>query len=108
MAAVPRFYAKVLADPLVSPMFDNLDMEAQSQKQLSFLSRAFGGAQEHQGRDLRTAHARLVNEHGLSDAHFDRIVTLLDDTLEEIGVAAELRQEVWALVDSTRTEVLNR
>lgn len=107
MAAVDRFYGKVLADPLTRPFFDGLDMDAQSRKQLAFMARAMGGPDAYRGRDLRAAHAPLLAR-GLSDAHFDAVATHLGDTLRELGKGADLIAEVMAVVASTRAEVLGR
>lgn len=73
MAAVNLFYAKVMEDSLTRPFFSGLDMKAQVQKQIAFMSRALGGPVEYQGRGLRDAHERLVKEQGLGDAHFDAV-----------------------------------
>lgn len=108
MAAVDLFYRKVLADPLTRPFFEGLDMPAQVQKQISFMAWALGGPTEYRGRDLRTAHARLVKDKGLGDAHFDAVAGHLKSTLEELGVEAALVHEVLATVAATRREVLDR
>ncbi len=81
MAAVEGFYTRVLADPLTAPFFAGLDMTAQSQKQIAFMIRAFGGPETMKGRDLRSAHAALVKERGLGDVHFDAVVGHLEATL---------------------------
>jgi hemoglobin len=107
MAAVQRFYEKVLADPLTRPFFVDLDMDAQTRKQVSFMVRAFDGPDHYKGRDLRVAHAGLVKK-GLGDAHFDAVATHLRSTLEELGVGPELVQEVLAIVGTTRAQVLGR
>jgi hemoglobin len=107
MAAVSIFYQKVLADPVVRPFFDQLDMAAQTRKQVAFMTWAFGGPAEYRGRDLRTAHARLV-EDGLGDAHFDAVAGHLQATLSELGVAPNLIHEALTIVGGTRNEVLNR
>ena len=108
MAVVPRFYEKVTSDPMVGPLFAGLDIDAQATKQLAFLSRAMGGPAQYHGRDLRAAHGRLVDHEGLSDAHFDRVLALLDEALVELELSAPLRAEVAALLQSTRREVLGR
>jgi len=108
MAAVDRFYEKVLADPRTRPFFAGLDMEAQTRKQIGFLMRALGGPDRYHGRDLRTAHSRLVAEEGLGDQHFDAVAVHLRDTLVELGVAQGLIDEVLAIVGGTRAEVLGR
>src|SRR5688572_19702686 len=108
MAAVDRFYDKVLADELTRPFFSSLDMQAQIAKQVAFMTWAFGGPKEYRGRDLRTAHAKLVHEKGLSDAHFDAVARHLDATLRELGVADDLVAEAMTAVASLRGEVLDR
>jgi len=107
MAAANLFYEKVLADPLTAPFFGGLDMEGQIRKQMAFLAWAFGGPAEYRGRDLRSAHAGLI-ERGLGDAHFDAISRLLRATLEELGVADDLIAEALRTVNGTRSAVLNR
>ena len=106
-ATVNGFYEKVTADPQLSSFFDHLDMRAQSDKQVAFLTIAFGGPSRYTGRDLRTAHAGLVAR-GLGNLHFDRVAVHLQTTLEELGVEAPLIAEVMTIVASTRTDVLNQ
>jgi hemoglobin len=108
MAAVDGFYKRVLADPVTAPFFNETDMNAQARKQMSFMAHAFGGPDEYKGKDLRTAHAQLVKDRGLSDVHFDAVAGHLKATLEELGVAEDLVEEVLTLVGSTRGEVLVR
>ena len=108
MAAVDLFYDKVLADELTRPFFEGLDMEAQTVKQIAFMTRAFGGPVKYAGRDLRTAHANLVRDKGLNDRHFDAVAVHLESTLRELGVSADLVAEVLAAVAGLRNEVLGR
>lgn len=104
-AAVVRFYEKVMADPTLAGYFENLDLGAQIQKQIAFMTMAFGGPSKYTGRDLRTAHAGLVKR-GLGHAHFDAIANHLSDTLAELGVPAETISEVLSIVGGTREDVL--
>jgi hemoglobin len=104
-AAVVTFYEKVMADPSLAPFFEHLDMDAQIKKQIAFMTMAFGGPSQYTGRDLRTAHAKLQ---GLADRHFDAVTLHLKDTLLELGVDDATTSEVLAVVDGTRTDVLNR
>ena len=106
-AAVDRFYRKVLTDERIAHFFADVDMERQAAKQKAFLTMAFGGPHSYTGRDMRTAHAALV-QRGLTDVHFDAVVENLAATLEELGVAAELIQQVAAIAESTRADVLGR
>lgn len=105
-AAVDIFYRKILADDSISQFFDDTDMDDQRQKQKGFLTMAFGGPNEYTGKDLRTAHAPLV-ERGLNDSHFGAVAGHLQSTLEELTVAPELIQEVMTIAASTHDDVLN-
>ena len=106
-AAVDIFYRKVLADPSISDFFDTTDMDEQRNKQKAFLSMAFGGPKEYSGKDMREAHAPLV-EKGLNDSHFDAVAGHLDATLRELGVADDLIGEAMAIAAGTRDDVLGR
>jgi hemoglobin len=108
MAAVTLFYEKLMKDELTRPYFANLDMHAQVQKQIAFMSRALGGPVEYQGRNLRTAHAKLVAEQGLGDSHFDAVASHLKATLEELGVEQALVNEAITAIGGMRDEVLGR
>ncbi len=106
-AAVDIFYRKVLSDDRISSFFDGVDMEKQIGKQKAFLTMAFGGPHNYTGRDMRTAHAPLVAR-GLNDSHFDAVAENLSQTLQELGVAQPLIDQVMAIAGSTRTDVLGR
>lgn len=106
-AAVDIFYRKVLADDSISQFFDDVDMDAQRAKQKSFLTMVFGGPNDYTGKDLRTAHAPLV-ERGLNEAHFGAVAGHLQATLEELSVPADLIGEVMGIAASTIDDVLNR
>lgn len=106
-AAVDIFYRKVLADDSISQFFDDVDMDAQRAKQKSFLTMVFGGPNDYTGKDLRTAHAPLV-ERGLNESHFNAVAGHLQATLEELSVPADLIGEVMGIAASTIDDVLNR
>jgi hemoglobin len=56
---------------------------------------------------MRTAHAHLVKR-GLNDGHFDAVAENLGATLQELGVAQHLIDQVMAIAGSTRNDVLGR
>jgi len=105
-AAVDLFYRKVLADPQINNFFDDVDMDEQRAKQKSFLTVVFGGPNHYSGKDLRTAHAPLVAK-GLDGSHFDAVAGHLQATLNELGVAADVVQEIMGIAAGTRNDVLN-
>ncbi len=104
-AAVELFYRKVLADPLLRPFFDGVDMKRQRAQQKAFLTYAFGGPNKYTGQDLRRAHAGLVAR-GLADSHFNAVAGHLQATLRELGVPQDLQGEVMSIAASTHDEVL--
>jgi len=106
-AAVDVFYRRVLADPYISRFFEGVDMEKQAAKQKGFLTFAFGGPNNYTGKDMREGHKHLVKQ-GLNDAHFDHVLAHLRSTLAELGVGDDLIQEVIAIAESTRNDVLDR
>lgn len=106
-SAVGLFYEKILADESLAPFFAGLDMDKQIQKQIAFMTMAFGGPHAYGGRELRDAHSGLVKR-GLTDTHFDRVAALLGETLSELGVDPEASKEALELVAGTRSHVLSR
>lgn len=106
-AAVDNFYRRVLSDDRVSRFFEGVDMDRQRAKQKAFLTMAFGGPHNYSGKDMRNGHAHLVKM-GLDDSHVDAIIEILGATLKELGVADGLIQQVAAIAESTRNDVLSR
>jgi hemoglobin len=104
-AATELFYRKVLADSLLEPYFDDVDMDRQVAKQAAFLTMALGGPNQYTGRDLRSAHAGLP---GLTDEHVDRVISHLAQTLRELGVPDDDIAAAGAVAASVRDDVLNR
>ncbi len=103
-AAVDIFYRKVLVDDRISHFFDTTDMEAQHVKQKAFLTMAFGGPNNYSGKDLRAGHKHM----GLTEVHFDAVVEHLAATLQELGASAADINEVAAVANSVKNDVLNR
>lgn len=106
-AAVDIFYRKVLNDHRINRFFDNSDMDKQIAKQRAFLTMAFGGPNNYTGKDMRTAHAKMV-DNGLNEDHFNAVMEHLGATLTELKVPAELIAEAAAIAESTRNDVLGR
>jgi len=106
-AAVELFYRKVLSDERISHFFEDVDMERQAAKQKAFLTMVCGGPGAYTGKDMRKGHAHLVKQ-GLSDTHFNAVAEHLSATLTELGVAKPLVDQVLAIAESARADVLNR
>jgi len=106
-AAVDIFYGKVLTDDRIKHFFDDTDMDAQRNKQKRFLAYAFGAPVKYDGKDMRSAHAHLV-ERGLNDDHFNAVAEDLVATLKELSVPQTMIDEVVTLLETTRDDVLGR
>lgn len=106
-AAVDIFYRRVLADGRIARFFDTVDMERQAAKQKAFLTMVFGGANSYTGKDMRDGHKHLVAQ-GLNDSHVDAVIENLSTTLRQLKVDEKDVQEVAALANSVRDDVLNR
>jgi len=105
LLATTAFYKKVLADELLSPYFESVDMQRQAGMLAEFLALAFGGPHAYTGCDLRTAHQHLP---GLTDAHFDRVLEHLAETLREAGLSEGDVITAGAVAETVRDQVLNR
>lgn len=106
-AAVDLFYRKVLADDRIARFFEDVDMDRQRAKQKAFLSMVFGGPKSYTGKDMRAAHAPLV-QRGLNESHFNAVAEHLQATLQALGVTPDLVGEVMAIAGSTKDDVLGR
>jgi hemoglobin len=106
-AAVDLFYDRVLSDGRLAKFFNGVNIETQKGKMKTLLTMVFGGPAEYTGKDLRTAHKHLV-EGGLNDSHFDAVVENLARTLRFLKVKEPEVNEVLAIANSVRGDVLNK
>lgn len=106
-AAVDIFYRKVLADDRIARFFEGVDMDEQARKQKGFLTMVFGGPHSYTGKDMRTAHDRLVKM-GMNDSHFDAVMENLGATLKELKVPDALIGEMAKVAESVRGDVLGK
>jgi len=108
--AVDKFYERVLQDDRIKDFFANTDMVKQKAHQKAFLTYAFGGTDKYDGRYMREAHQELVEKNGLNESHFNAVAEDLLETLTEMGVSEELRNEVAAIAANPnhRKDVLNQ
>ena len=101
--AVAAFYERVLADPSLQPYFAGSDVDRVKAHQVALLSTVTGGPATYGGRTLAAAHGRL----GVTGPHFDRVVQHLGDTPDELGVDADVRDQVAAVLVAQREHVVS-
>jgi hemoglobin len=102
---VNTLYLRVLADPLLMPYFKHLDDQDRRWLRwhmLTLLAVVTGGPDKYQGRDLHEAHADLH----ITEEAFDRLLWLVQETLQELGVQQEDEQAILAEVRARRPAVV--
>ncbi len=106
-AVVAEFAQRLFDDPRLEPFFGSLN-EARQQRfvrlNVEFVCMATGGPCEYTGRSMFDAHAGL----GTSDGVFDRVKNHLVDVLNEFVVPRALQRELLALVETTRSAIVER
>ncbi|MFE9858868.1 group 1 truncated hemoglobin [Streptomyces sp. NPDC005780] len=83
-AVVDLFYARVLADPELTPYFAGKDVTRLKAHQRVFVSSALGATAPYTGRAMGHAHQELR----ITGPHFDRVVDHLAAALADGGVDA--------------------
>lgn len=89
-----RLYDKLFAHAVFGAFFVEKDQQYQEDQQSDFLASQFGGPRLYRGRLPETAHPHLF----ITDEHFEMRHEILGETLDECGVAPELRDQ-WLAVD---------
>jgi hemoglobin len=101
-AAVDLFYGRLLADPVLGPLFPRGAGPKHRAYVVTVLGEALGGPERYRGPDLAGAHRGL----GITDAHFDRAAAHLDATLDGLGVPRHLTDHIVGIVAGLRPAVV--
>ncbi len=94
-AVIARFYDKVYADPLLSPLFVGVSQHRQQQRLAGFIGMTRGRSNPFDGSFLRSAHAHLA----LTPALFARRELLMAEAIAEAGHGEEVRA-CWLRYDA--------
>ena len=93
---------KNLNNPVIGHHFQNVDMARLKQLVFEFFSMGTGGPHTYTGRDMRTTHANLnISEEDFLRANHDTLLAL-----EENGVGQAEKNEVIAILDSMKSDVV--
>jgi len=82
---VSDFYDRVLDDSALAKHFENVDLPALIDHQTKFIMTITGGPANTTNEQLRRAHARL----GVTQGEFRRVVTILEETLDDHNMQPE-------------------
>ncbi len=86
---VTAFYARVLSDPVLAPMFDGVETAKLQRMQVELFSAALGGPAIYSGRGIREVHAKLGIQHEHIRLYVEHLlVTLKSMDLDENDVNA--------------------
>ncbi|MFP4611564.1 MAG: 2Fe-2S iron-sulfur cluster-binding protein, partial [Thiohalophilus sp.] len=99
---LPEFYARVYADPYLSPFFKNVTRQRLIEKQYSFLKRAITGEQCYFGERPRNAHHWMV----ISDELFDYRNDLLKQVAREHGLSEQWIERWHTVEESFRRDIV--
>lgn len=101
---VMTYYDKILASPLTSGYFTDVDMRQLIDHQTRFVATLMGGPASYTDEQLQRAHARLA----ITDAAFDEASALLRDALEEHGIDGEDTRAVIDAMNRRRHVIVTR
>jgi hemoglobin len=101
-AVVDEFYARVLADATLAPMFDGIDVQQLRWHQVKFFMFALGGPNEYRGRSLREAHAGM----NITEAQFGAVAGHLSAALAACGVPGPMIETVIGQVAQLQGDVV--
>lgn len=99
---VTAFYQRVLADPLLSPFFEQTPVEKLEKMQVSFFTIALGGDEPDKMPSICDAH----RGRGIESKHLARFTELLIDTLHEVGVSEADTHEIHQRIATYSNDVL--
>lgn len=103
-AAVEEFYHRLLADPALAPMFEDVKMPLLRTHQLAFMKTAFTKIPDNfdVSNHILQKHMRLFFDKGLNATHFDMVATHFVQTLQHLGISTELVNEIVGVVGPLR------
>lgn len=89
-------YDDILLEPILAPLFQDVDMAKLLDHQVKFFSHVLGGPAHYEGRSLEAAHRGL----SIGDDQFQKLVDILQANLQELDVAPD---DVRAILDIVRS-----
>ncbi|WP_421881693.1 chemotaxis protein CheW [Pacificispira sp.] len=107
-AVVDMLIAKLEADSRLSPFLQGADSATQAKHAKAYLTQTFGGPSNYKGPDLSKLHRHLVQEMEMDDGHLIAVAGYLADCLNQMGVPAELIDDVMAAIEEIRDGVMGR
>jgi truncated hemoglobin YjbI len=101
---VMEFCGKIMADPELQPIYEDLDVEDLCTLQEEFLSLVFGEIPQDMnpnGKIVIRQHALF--EKGLNETHYDKVVEHFEDALRECWIEPDVIDELSKTLKQHRT-----
>ena len=95
-------YDDILLEPILAPLFANVNMATLLDHQVKFFSHVLGGPANYEGRSLESAHRGL----SIKDSQFQKLVDILKANLEDLGVENDDVEAVLDIVRSVKEEIV--
>ena len=95
-------YDDILNEPILAPLFTVVDMAMLLDHQVKFFSHVLGGPANYEGRSLESAHRGL----SIEDAQFQKLVHILQENLEDLGVESDDVQAILDIVRSVKEKIV--
>ncbi len=106
-AVVNDFAEKLFVDPDVGPFFKGMGTDTRKsfiQKNINLVCNVTGGPCKVLSRPAKTVHAGL----GITQKEFDIVANHLIDTLDAFSVPAKEKQELLAIIDTLKPDIVER
>ena len=106
-AVVNDFAEKLFVDPDVGPFFKGMGTDTRKsfiQKNINLVCNVTGGPCKVLSRPAKTVHAGL----GITQKEFDIVANHLIDTLDAFNVPAKEKQELLAIIDTLKPDIVDR
>jgi len=97
---------RIEADPLLIPMFKNVDMDVLSRKHHLFFTMLFLGNTEIGAEKLYAAHHRLKKHGGITDEHFRAFVSHIESACRDLNIAQEGIQQIMKALENVKPSII--
>ncbi|MEL1251028.1 group I truncated hemoglobin [Aurantiacibacter gilvus] len=96
-------YERILDDDDLGPFFDDVEFAKIVDHQTKFVSSMMGGPASYTDVQIQKLHSHLP----ISEAHFDKLTTILTEVLRDHGVEDDDTQEIVGTFAARRGLVVN-
>jgi|GEM_PF-3577211 len=97
---------RIEADPFLTPMFKDIDMEILSRKHHLFFTMLFLGNTEIGAKKLFEAHHRLKKHGGITDGHFRAFVAHIESACRDLNIAQQGIRQIMKALENVKPSII--